>query len=77
RNLAAKTQTSSEEIRTKIDRLQKETQSVVICIEEANNTVVRGVATCQSNTDMLKQIVDMHNQLTEMNIQIATPTQQQ
>ncbi|CSC31595.1 methyl-accepting chemotaxis protein [Vibrio cholerae] len=70
RNLAAKTQTSTEEIRTKIDRLQKETQSVVSCIEEANNTVVRGVATCHSNTDML-------NDLNEMNIQIATATEQQ
>lgn len=70
RNLAAKTQTSTEEIRTKIDRLQKETQSVVNCIEEANNTVVRGVATCHSNTDML-------NELNEMNIQIATATEQQ
>ncbi|CSA30742.1 methyl-accepting chemotaxis protein [Vibrio cholerae] len=77
RNLAAKTQTSTEEIRTKIDRLQKETQSVVNCIEEANNTVVRGVATCHSNTDMLKQIVDMLNELNEMNIQIATATEQQ
>lgn len=77
RNLAAKTQTSTEEIRTKIDRLQKETQSVVSCIEEANNTVVRGVATCHSNTDMLKQIVDMLNDLNEMNIQIATATEQQ
>ncbi|GIB12935.1 methyl-accepting chemotaxis protein [Vibrio cholerae] len=77
RNLAAKTQTSTEEIRTKIDRLQKETQSVVNCIEEANNTVVRGVATCHSNTDMLKQIVDMLNDLNEMNIQIATATEQQ
>ncbi|ASK53818.1 methyl-accepting chemotaxis protein [Vibrio tarriae] len=77
RNLAAKTQTSTEEIRNKIDRLQQETQSVVSCIEGANNTVLRGVTTCNSNTDMLKQIVDMLNDLNEMNIQIATATEQQ
>ncbi|QYO72012.1 methyl-accepting chemotaxis protein [Vibrio cholerae] len=77
RNLAAKTQTSTEEIRNKIDRLQQETQSVVSCIEGANNTVLRGVTTCNSNTDMLKQIVDMLNDLNDMNIQIATATEQQ
>ncbi|WP_337911170.1 methyl-accepting chemotaxis protein [Vibrio cholerae] len=77
RNLAAKTQTSTEEIRNKIDRLQHETQSVVSSIEGANNTVMRGVSTCNSNTDMLKQIVDMLNELNEMNIQIATATEQQ
>lgn len=77
RNLAAKTQTSTEEIRNKIDLLQQETQSVVSCIEGANNTVLRGVTTCNSNTDMLKQIVDMLNDLNEMNIQIATATEQQ
>lgn len=77
RNLAAKTQTSTEEIRTKIDRLQHETQSVVSSIEGANNTVIRGVSTCNSNTEMLRQIVDMLNELNEMNIQIATATEQQ
>ncbi|MEF2483902.1 methyl-accepting chemotaxis protein [Vibrio mimicus] len=77
RNLAAKTQASTEEIRNKIDRLQHETQAVVSSIESANHTVIRGVSTCNSNTDMLKQIVDMLNDLNEMNIQIATATEEQ
>lgn len=77
RTLASRTQSSTEEIRNKIDLLQKETKSVSSSIENANNTVGHGVIICGKNTEMLQQVVNMINELNEMNIQIATATDEQ
>lgn len=77
RSLAGRTQSSTEEIREKIESLQRETQSVSQSIESANNTVSEGVTTCDRNTQMLEQIVSMLNDLNEMNIQIAAATEEQ
>lgn len=77
RSLASRTQTSTEEIRGKIESLQNETQSVSKSIESANETVSEGVATCDKNTEMLEQIVSMLNELNDMNVQIAAATEEQ
>ncbi|WP_425667794.1 methyl-accepting chemotaxis protein (plasmid) [Vibrio tubiashii] len=77
RSLAGRTQTSTEEIRGKIESLQRETNSVSKSIESANNTVSQGVSTCDQNTQMLEQIVTMLNDLNEMNVQIAAATEEQ
>ncbi|KJY84687.1 chemotaxis protein [Vibrio galatheae] len=77
RSLAGRTQTSTEEIRAKIESLQRETDSVSHSIENANSTVADGVETCDKNTQMLEQIVSMLNELNEMNIQIAAATEEQ
>lgn len=77
RTLASRTQSSTEEIRNKIDLLQKETNSVSSSIENANKTVGHGVLICGKNTEMLQQVVTMINELNEMNIQIATATDEQ
>ena len=77
RSLAGRTQTSTEEIRSKIESLQRETSSVSKSIESANSTVSQGVSTCDQNTQMLEQIVSMLNELNEMNVQIASATDQQ
>lgn len=77
RSLAARTQTSTEQIRLKIEALQTEINSVSQVIVNANETVERGVKSCHLNTDMLSQIMAMLTELNEMNIQIAEATEQQ
>ncbi|KIE22112.1 chemotaxis protein [Vibrio sinaloensis] len=77
RSLAGRTQSSTEEIREKIESLQRETNEVSKSIENANITVSKGVATCDENTDMLEQIVTMLIELNEMNVQIAAATEEQ
>ncbi|MDE1244142.1 methyl-accepting chemotaxis protein [Vibrio aestuarianus] len=77
RSLAGRTQTSTEEIREKIESLQRETDSVSSCIGSADKSVSAGVETCDANSKMLEQIVDMLNDLNEMNIQIAAATEEQ
>ncbi|KGY13962.1 chemotaxis protein [Vibrio tubiashii] len=77
RSLAGRTQASTEEIRDKIESLQRETSGVSKSIESANITVSQGVSTCDQNTQMLEQIVTMLNELNEMNIQIASATEEQ
>lgn len=77
RSLAGRTQASTEEIRGKIESLQRETHSVSQSIESANSTVSKGVDTCDQNTQMLEQIVTMLDQLNEMNVQIAAATEEQ
>lgn len=77
RSLAGRTQTSTEEIRKKIDSLQHEINSVSQGIEKANKTVVKGVETCHLNTDMLAQIMSMLTELNDMNVQIAAATEEQ
>ena len=77
RSLAGRTQSSTEEIREKIEALQRETNEVSNSIENANGTVLQGVDTCEQNAGMLEQIVTMLNDLNKMNIQIAAATEEQ
>ncbi|MGY3571689.1 methyl-accepting chemotaxis protein [Vibrio paucivorans] len=77
RSLAGRTQSSTEEIRAKIESLQSETNAVAKGIESANATVIKGVETCSENTEMLTQIVSMLTELNEMNVQIAAATEEQ
>ncbi|MFY2507014.1 methyl-accepting chemotaxis protein [Vibrio pectenicida] len=77
RNLAGRTQSSTEEIREKIESLQKETGDVSTSITNANETVSKGVETCDTNAQMLEQIVTMLTDLNEMNVQIAAATDEQ
>ncbi|OEE73244.1 methyl-accepting chemotaxis protein [Vibrio genomosp. F6] len=77
RSLASRTQASTEEIRSKIESLQKETASVSTGIEEANTSVIKGVESCERNTEMLEQIVSMLTEINDMNIQIAAATEEQ
>ncbi|MCK6263654.1 methyl-accepting chemotaxis protein [Vibrio sp. ZSDE26] len=77
RSLAGRTQSSTEEIRDKIEALQKETNSVASGIESANTTVIRGVDTCGKNTEMLTQLVSMLSEINDMNVQIAAATEEQ
>ncbi|CAH0539610.1 methyl-accepting chemotaxis protein [Vibrio marisflavi] len=77
RSLAGRTQASTEEIRQKIEALQKETNSVSSGIENANVTVQKGVETCTRNTDMLSEIMSMLAEINDMNTQVAAATDEQ
>ncbi|KEY90931.1 hemolysin secretion protein [Candidatus Photodesmus blepharus] len=77
RSLAGRTQSSTEEIRVKIESLKKETDSVSEGIKNANKTVIQGVGICSENTEMITQIVSMLNEINTMNIQIAARTEEQ
>ncbi|MCL9780765.1 methyl-accepting chemotaxis protein [Vibrio sp. S4M6] len=77
RSLAGRTQSSTEEIREKIESLQSETNNVSSGIENANTTVQKGVETCTQNTDMLSEIMSMLNEISDMNTQVASATDEQ
>ncbi|USD67663.1 methyl-accepting chemotaxis protein [Vibrio sp. SCSIO 43136] len=77
RTLASRTQSSTEEIRTKIESLQRETNAVASSISGASSSVVTGLERCNTNGEMLEQIVSMLNELSDMNTQIATAATEQ
>lgn len=77
RSLAGRTQSSTEEIREKIEGLQRETKAVVDGIGNANQSVEKGTISCNVNLEMLDQITSMLVELNDMNTQIATAATEQ
>ncbi|CZF78509.1 Methyl-accepting chemotaxis protein PctB [Grimontia celer] len=77
RSLAIRTQTSTEEIRAKVESLQAETDKVVKGISGANQFVASSVENCNRNNEMLAQIEGMMVDINDMNTQIATAATEQ
>ncbi|KXF81969.1 methyl-accepting chemotaxis protein [Enterovibrio coralii] len=77
RSLAIRTQTSTEEIRAKVESLQTETNKVVNDISGANRFVASSVENCNKNNEMLDQIANMMTEINDMNTQIATAASEQ
>ncbi|WP_028024088.1 methyl-accepting chemotaxis protein [Enterovibrio calviensis] len=77
RSLAIRTQTSTEEIRAKVESLQSETKKVVGGISGANQYVASSVENCNKNNQMLEEIAQMMTAINDMNTQIATATNEQ
>ncbi|OEE75151.1 chemotaxis protein [Enterovibrio norvegicus FF-162] len=77
RSLAIRTQTSTEEIRAKVESLQKETNKVVTGISGANQFVASSVDNCNKNNKMLEEIASMMTGINDMNTQIATAANEQ
>ncbi|MBV7297049.1 methyl-accepting chemotaxis protein [Enterovibrio paralichthyis] len=77
RSLAIRTQTSTEEIRAKVESLQSETGKVVKGISGANEYVASSVDNCNKNNEMLDQIAGMMMEINDMNTQIATAASEQ
>ncbi|WP_325892938.1 methyl-accepting chemotaxis protein [Grimontia sp. NTOU-MAR1] len=77
RSLAIRTQTSTEEIRAKVESLQAETDKVVNGIRGANQFVASSVENCNRNNEMLAKIEGMMVDINDMNTQIATAATQQ
>lgn len=77
RTLAGKTQSSTEEIREKIERLQTETKLVVTRVSSASDVANKGISACETNGNMLNEIVEMIATLKQMNMAIATSAEKQ
>ena len=77
RTLAGRTQASTEEIRNKIERLQKETRLVVGHVNGASDVADKGVIACDTNGIMLSEIVEMIATLKQMNMSIANSAEKQ
>ncbi len=77
RVLSKRTHSSTEEIRGKIDALQRETASVKSCIDSASATVDKGVDSCDQNTAMLSEIVNTLRLVNELNVQMAAAATEQ
>ncbi|ATF09895.1 methyl-accepting chemotaxis protein [Candidatus Enterovibrio altilux] len=77
RSLAIRTQTSTEEIRAKVQSLQTETAKAVSGISGANQFVASSVENCNKNNEMLEKIAGMMTAINDMNTQIATAASQQ
>ncbi|MGL4473738.1 MAG: methyl-accepting chemotaxis protein [Shewanella sp.] len=77
RTLASRTQSSTEEIRKKIERLQNETQNVVQQVGTVSAMAAKGKTACVTNGEMLGDIVSMIEKLNAMNLQIASSAKQQ
>lgn len=77
RSLAIRTQTSTEEIRSKVESLQSETSKVVESINGANHFVASSVDNCNKNNEMLDEIAAMMTDINSMNTKIAGAASEQ
>ena len=77
RNLAIRTQTSTKEIRSKVESLQNETLKAVKEINGANHFLSSSVGHCDKNNEMLDKIASMMSDIYEMNSKIAQAANEQ
>ena len=77
RTLSIRTQQSTEDIRVKILSLQKETQNTVSMVELSSKMASSGINACESNKAEMKEVVSLVESLNDMNMQIATASEQQ
>ncbi|MBV7314128.1 methyl-accepting chemotaxis protein [Shewanella sp. NIFS-20-20] len=77
RTLASRTQSSTGEIRQKIERLQQETQNVVSQVGTISTMATQGKSACDTNGQMLNDIVTMIEKLNTMNLQISDSARHQ
>lgn len=77
RSLASKTQNSTEEIQTMIDRLQSGAKEAVLSIEEGATKVQENVALTENTFAMFESIQQSTQQVSDIATQIATATEQQ
>ncbi|OOE33225.1 hypothetical protein BZG04_14000 [Salinivibrio kushneri] len=77
RALATRTHGSTEDIKAKVDTLQKGTVTASQGIEQANGSVAQSVQGGMKNNEKLEVINKMVREINDMNTQIATATNQQ
>jgi len=77
RSLAAKTQQSTEQIKTMIDNLQAGSQQAVNAITVSNQKVEKSVEAISSAETALQEIAGAVSQINQMNTQIATAAESQ
>lgn len=77
RNLASKTQSSTQEIQSLIDRLQHRTDEAVKAITEGNQQTVTCIQRAEEASQHLNSVVTAIAQIDGMTTQIATAVEQQ
>ncbi|WP_067864406.1 methyl-accepting chemotaxis protein [Neptuniibacter marinus] len=77
RSLASKTQASTEEIQSMIEKLQSGVNEAVLSIRDGSSQVSTSVKLVESTQEILNAIGVSANQVNDMAIQIATATEQQ
>ena len=77
RSLAARTQDSTAEIRTVIESLQQQTAEAVSAMAENASLASSGLENTNLASDALALVVAEINEINNMNIQVATATQEQ
>jgi len=77
RTLASRTQVSTEEINTMIEKLQSGAKSAVNAIEQGNESILVSQQKAQETTQMINSVDSAIIAIQEQNLQIATATEQQ
>ncbi|MBA1331793.1 chemotaxis protein, partial [Candidatus Endoriftia persephone str. Guaymas] len=77
RALAARTQTSTEEIRQIIERLQQQSKKAVVTMEESRLQADEGSSRAVEASNAMEKIIDAIGTITSMNTQIATAAEEQ
>lgn len=77
RTLASKTQSSTQEIRGQIDKLQRSTEIVLNAIAQGNETTAKVSEASTNSAQVLSTIDTSITAVKDMNQQIATATEQQ
>jgi len=77
RTLASRTQQSTEDIREKITSLQHETQNTVKMVTSSSKKADHSIHSCEKNRQTISDILILVQKLSDMNVQIATASEQQ
>lgn len=77
RTLASRTQHSTEEIQSLIERLQQGVGSAVAVMQAAQGRAAQGAASVEKTSFSLRQISEQVATMSDMNMQIATAAEQQ
>ena len=77
RSLASKTQESTEEIRTIIEHLQKQSSNAVAAMEVSNTQALHSAEQTQQASQALQALLNGANKILEVNLGIASAAKQQ
>ncbi|MEW6981524.1 methyl-accepting chemotaxis protein [Colwelliaceae bacterium 6471] len=77
RTLAARTQSSTQEINEVIQRLQNQANETVTAMVENTELASEGLSKTNDAKTVLSEVVKDINEITAMNVQVATATQEQ
>lgn len=77
RQLASRTSESTDEIQKMIDQLQTEAQNAVTAMEASHTVTARGVSSADNATEVLAGIALSITDISDMNTQVATATEEQ
>lgn len=77
RQLASRTSESTDEIQKMIDQLQTEAQNAVNAMEASHAVTARGVSSADNATEVLAGIALSITDISDMNTQVATATEEQ